>query len=118
MPRNASGEVAVSASIEGRQITLEPLIDTPAIEVQPRRVETTIPCGFQVHWGDGAATFAEVGEVTFDISCGAGVGSRWLTLCVKDADGEVFAYECLDVNDLLKAWLDRVERDGRTAARA
>jgi hypothetical protein len=108
----SSEEIRVRASTGGRPITLEPLNEITDLVVPARRVESTIPCGFQQVFGEGSIGFAD-GEVSFTLTSGAGWGNAWMTLSVE-RDGATYALECLDVNDLAKAWLARVERDGPT----
>lgn len=117
MPKN-DGTIGVRASSGGRPITLEPLNETTDLAVPARRVESTIPCGFQVNWSEGSTTLVDGTEVTFEVNCGAGVASQWMTLRVTDADGETYALECLSLYDVVGAWLARVGRDGRTPKHA
>lgn len=87
----------MSASSGGRQITLDPLRLLP-ITVDVREVESTIPCGFSMEWVTGTHDGKE-----FDISAGAGVGSRWLTISYGGR------YFCMDIEDFLRAFLDSLE---------
>lgn len=112
-----SEEIKVTADVGGRAITLDPILDTdPNIVIPVRRVESTIPCGFQQVFGEVTTTLDGVGEVNVTLTSGAGWGNRWMTLTVE-RDGETVANECLDVTDLVTAWLKRVERDGPTPKR-
>lgn len=111
----ADGELVATASSGGRQITLDPLMEREALAVTPRRVESTIPCGFQINWFEGTGKHAETGvEVDFDLNAGAGMGSRWLTLSVKVPGEDGRRNECIDMQEFLGRWVDAVIEAGPT----
>lgn len=109
-------EIGVRASSGGRPITLDPIMETPPLSLERRRVESTIPCGFQIQWFDGSFE-REGGTWTFDMAVGAGVGSRWMTICIKDPDGKTFAYECANMAEFTEGWIDAILTDGRSPDR-
>jgi hypothetical protein len=87
-----SAETISNAGVR-RRITLEPL-HRKALAIEVREVESTIPCGFQQHWGDG-----KYGKKKFDMGCGAGFGSRWMTFTVGEHN------YCISADDIAKAVL-------------
>jgi hypothetical protein len=101
--------VEINASTGGRQITLDPIMETPTeVKLPRRRVESLIPAGFRQLWSDGT-----YGDLEFEVSSGAGLGSPWLTLLVK-RDGATIAQEVVNLRELVPAWLDAVVADGPT----
>jgi hypothetical protein len=70
-----------------------------------------IAAGLRQHWSDGS-----YGDLEFEVSSGAGLGSPWLTLLVK-RDGKTIAQEVVDLRDLVPAWLDAILADGPTPER-
>lgn len=64
---------------EGRRITLDPIAEPIIVETEVREVESTIPAGFRIEWISGSHE-----GVDFDLSAGAGVGSKYLTIRVGD----------------------------------
>ena len=97
------GEIGVGAAVGGRRITLDP-IETIPVTAVVRRVESTIPCGFQVHWFEG-----ESEGVKYDLAAGAGMGSRWLTMHVG---GRSY---CVDMSEWFEKFLREVIDDEEAA---
>ena len=89
--KRVAGEIGVAASVGGRAITLDP-IRTFDLTVPMREVESTLPCGLRMEWASGEHKGEE-----FQLTSGAGVGSRWLTFSYK---GRQY---CADVEDIVTA---------------
>lgn len=93
-----SEEIRVTASVGGRPLTLDPIRTLP-LDIPLREVESLIPAGFQQVWGSGETADGE----EFQIACGAGWGSRWLTIKYK---GKSY---CFAAEDLFTAFLAALE---------
>lgn len=105
----------VEASLGGRRLTLDNVLEGLApLELPRRRVESSIPCGFQVEWM--TAEFEREGKPgwTLSLTAGAGFGSRWMVLTVRDPDGKTFGQEVVDMGELLTPWVDDMLARGRT----
>lgn len=90
-------EVTVAATSGGRRITLEPLAEGK-LEIDVKRVESSIPCGFRQEWISGEDK--EEG-LEFSLTSGAGVGSPYMVLKVN-GHGE----EIVDMREVLPVWID------------
>jgi len=99
-----SPEQEVEASTGGRRITLNPLYERSPLVVAVRAVESTLPCGFRVGWMDGTGSEDSPVE-SFDLDCGAGVGSSWLSLDITMKDGTRIA-EIINMREVLPAWVE------------
>lgn len=97
-------EPRVSASSGGRPVTLDPVMDRGPLRVIPRRVENTMAAGFRVEWisGTGASEDSEVDG--FSLTCGAGVGGRYLILDIAMKDGTARS-EIIDMAKMLEDWV-------------
>jgi hypothetical protein len=96
-----TGEIGITASTNGRRLTLDPL-RKKKLAVEVREVESTIPCGFQTPWADG-----ELPDGTkFSLTSGAGVGSRWMTFRYK---GRNFAIQADSIIQPLLSWADATQ---------
>lgn len=95
-------EIKVEASEGRRRLTLEPMLPVVPMEVEPRRVESLIPCGFRANWLTG-----EDAGVTFELCSGAGFGNKWLTLEVTMPDG-TRRKECIDMEKVTETWVTRI----------
>lgn len=58
--------------------------------------------GFRQEWISGEAEGVEV-----NLSAGAGLGSPWLILTVKEGDADT-VFEAIDVRPLLQQWANKV----------
>lgn len=96
----------MEASINGRRLTLDPITFVAPISLPRRRVESSLPCGLRVSWMAGDFRF-EGSSYTFDLTCGAGVGSPWLILSVRSTDGESVE-EIVDMGEVTKTWLEAI----------
>lgn len=94
-----SGEVSTRASTNGRQLTLDPIMERELLTVQPVRVESSLAAGLRIEWADG-----ELGETKYDLSCGAGVGSPYLLLHIETADGTKID-ELIDIRPMMQNWI-------------
>lgn len=86
-----SGEIAIEGTSNGRLVTLDPIREKH-LSIPVRQVESTLPCGFQQHWAHVDADGTEC-----DIACGAGVGSKWMTVTIGDRR------YCMSVEDIFVA---------------
>lgn len=84
----------------GRRITLDPLA-TGEVVAEARRVESSLPCGLRQGWIDGSGESDDGEEVSFSLTCGAGVGGRWLILSVE-GHGE----EIIDMGAMVETWVN------------
>lgn len=78
----------IQASTNGRPLTRESTrlaTHEPTIVVE--EFETTIWAGLRVPWFDGTVDI-EGEEWSFDVTCGAGVGSSWMVCSIEKANGE------------------------------
>lgn len=105
---DTTGEITTSARVNGRRLTLDAVLPLVALDAQPRRVENSMPAGFRVGWMSG-----ETEDYAFEITAGAGVGSRYLILHITQG-GQPFAEEIIDVEDLARRWIDNVITQGPT----
>lgn len=85
------------------------LLKRGTIPVQPFRVQSAIVAGFRTGWinGEGDA------GITFDLSCGAGCGSPYLTLSVK-RNGTLIGEELIDIRTVVSAWITELIAAGPT----
>lgn len=97
MADKRSGEISVTASHDGKPVTLDPL-RTFEIPVELREVESTIPCGFRMGWLDG-----DDKGTPFSLAAGAGCGSKWLTFSYGDRDF------CVDMSDVVGSFIDTIK---------
>jgi hypothetical protein len=74
------------------------------LTVESVRHDSTLFAGLRQAWIDGAEP--DTG-MSFDLTCGAGLGSPYLVLSVKLADGTKVS-ETIDIRPLLTAWVDSV----------
>ena len=72
------------------------------------RPKKEAPLALSVNWIDGESSD---GEVVFNLTAGAGVGSPYMTLNVK-VDGKSMN-EYVDVRDLLTDWVERIVAEMR-----
>lgn len=113
MTERMEGEPRVAASSGGRQMTLDPVMDRQPLKVIPRRVESTIAAGFRVDWITGTGS-QEGDEVDgFDLTCGAGVGGRYLILHVAMKDGTAIE-EIVDMTQMVEQWVRAAVAAGPT----
>lgn len=96
-------DVAVQAAVNGRRLTLDPIMPPVPLDARPRRVESSMAAGFRVGWLSGGDSIYE-----FEVLAGAGVGSKYLILTVKIRDGETIAEEIIDIEDLTRRWIGNV----------
>lgn len=101
--------VDVQASSGGRRITLDPMMARDPLTIQPVRVESAIPAGFRIDWLSGE----DEKGMTFNLACGAGVGSPYMTLTVKQDDVTV-GQEIVDMRDVVKVWIPALVAAGPT----
>lgn len=99
----ASGAVAMTASVGGRRLTLDPVLPRAVLEVQPVRPESTIPCGFRTAYATG-----ELGGRYFEVSIG--VGNPYIILRIDsgptDELGEQPAIdEFIDLSSVITEWV-------------
>jgi hypothetical protein len=105
----------VEASLGGRRLTLDNVLDgLLPLSVERRRVESSIPCGFQVEWMDGEFKHDGQEGWRLQLTAGAGFGSRWMVLTIRDPEGKTFAQEVVDISELLQPWVDDILAHGRT----
>ena len=64
----------------------------------------TIFAGFTVNWIEG---HSPDGTVEFDLNCGAGLGSKYMTLRVKIADHDPI-YEYVDITEVLQSRIEAI----------
>lgn len=70
---------------------------------------TRPPMQLHMTWIDGTD---DETDLTFDVSCGAGLGSSLLQIKVKLPDGTT-VYDYGDIRPLIEEWVDRIrEREG------
>lgn len=105
--------IQVTGAVNGRRITLDPVLPVQPIPAEVRRVEMAIPAGFQVPWMDGTAD-NDGTPITYDLTCGAGVGSRWIVLTVHIGDER--RTEVLDMAKFAQAWIAQVVEGAPTPA--
>jgi hypothetical protein len=117
IPPQRDGEIRTSASLDGRALTLDPVMPVIPIHVEPRRVESSMPAGFRVGWMHGGALTGEHADSTFSLTAGAGVGTPWLVLTIKNADGTYFGEEVIDMTDVVTAWIEKMITQGPTPAK-
>jgi hypothetical protein len=105
-----SGELKTTASVGGRRLRLENLIeDITPVQVAPRRVESSIEAGFRMEWLSGEDD--ELGEVT--LTSGAGCGSKWMVMSLKHPQlGSI--EEVVDMTEFLQAWAEAAIARGAT----
>lgn len=89
--------MVTGASVNGRKLTLDPISRIP-ITIHVREVESTIPCGFQVNFGE-----VDVDGHLFEVTAGAGVGSEWLTFRYK---GKQY---CFPISEVVGKMLDAID---------
>jgi len=94
------GMVRTTAAVNGRAMTLDPLAQGP-LAVTAIRPESTLPCGLRQQWIDGTGEAEDGTPVTFDLTCGAGVGSPYLILSVEGHGSEY-----VDMRDVMQGWID------------
>ena len=85
------------AAVNGRRITLGPVMERDPLTIQPVRVESAISAGFRIDWLSGE----DEKGMTFNLACGAGVGSPYMTLTVKQ-DGIMVGQEIVDMREVMK----------------
>ena len=89
----------VTAFSGGRRITLDPIKVHP-ITIEIREVESTIPCGFQTHWGS-----VDIDGDELEVFGGAGFGSQWTTIQFR---GKSY---CYPISEVVGAFLDALAED-------
>lgn len=105
-----TGEITTTAAVDGRRITLDPVLPLLPLDARPRRVENSLPAGFRIGWLRG-----DDGELAFEVTAGAGVGSKYLVLTVKEqATGNIYAEEVIDIAELTGRWLSNILNQGET----
>lgn len=106
------GEIGVTAVSAGRRLTLEPVMPVEAIEIRPRRVESSIEAGFRVDWltasGDDAGDCDLI-----ELTAGAGVGSKWMCLHVKHPELGTID-EVVDMSEFVQTWVKAALARGAT----
>lgn len=90
----------MQAFANGRHLTLDKPISRKQLAIEAREVEPEegLACGLQQMWVEG-----ELGKEEFRLTCGAGVGSRWLKFMYRK---RVFVMDC---GDIVQAMLDYAE---------
>jgi hypothetical protein len=103
----------MKAWVGGRRLTLDPVMEVVPMEIHPRRIESSIPCGFQAEWIDGEDNDPDSEVQDFNLSAGAGWGSAYMVLTVRMKDGPD-RIEVVDVREFLPQWITRVIEAGPT----
>ncbi len=98
--KRAKGEMGCTALANGRKVTLDP-IEAFNLSIPAKEVESLLCCGLRQHWM--SATDTVTGKEVFDMGCGAGLGSRWLTFTYK---GKSYV---IDGEDIAKAFMTHVD---------
>ena len=101
MNREGDGEIRVRAASNGRPLTLEPIMPRGLLPIQPVRVESSIAAGFRSTWLSGEN---EEHEIT--LTSGAGWGSKWMMLTIKERATGRTIEEVVDAEQMLLAWVD------------
>lgn len=88
-------------AINGRRITLDPIMDREPLTLPVRRVENSLPAGLRMGWMSGGE---EDDPYEVDLACGAGFGSPWLILSIRHKDlGPID--EVVDMREVVNAWV-------------
>jgi hypothetical protein len=103
MTHSDDSPILVTAAVNGRRLTLDPIVPLVPLDAQPRRVESSMPAGFRVMWLDGGDAIYQ-----FSLTAGAGVGSKYLVLTLRIRDGDIIAEEVIDVEDLTRRWISKI----------
>lgn len=103
------GEIRTSATINGRRITLDPVMEREPLAMPVRRVENSMPAGFRVDWLNGKSDDG----VKIALTVGAGVGSPWMILRVDHPELGVIE-EIVNVSDLTEVWVEAAIAAGAT----
>lgn len=88
-----------SASVGGKQLTLDPIRLVP-ITLNIREVESAIPAGFQMQWGD-----VDVDGDKMELTAGAGMGNGWGTIRFRGKD------YVWSITELAEAFLNAVNEE-------
>lgn len=94
----------VTASINGRRVTLDSVMPREPLPLPVRRVETTLPAGLRSNWIDGEEDDPNGPVGHFSLTAGAGVGSPWLILSITLRDGSTIS-EVVDMRTVVSTWI-------------
>lgn len=94
------GEIKVSATSNGREITLASLRDV-VLTIKAKKVESSMPCGLRIAWADGEETDGK--KRKFALAVGAGCGSPWM---IFETGGE---YYVANVEDIVNAFFKAIK---------
>lgn len=101
-----SGEIRSEAAVQGRRITLDPIMENSTLEVQPVRVENLLPAGFRQEFLTGGNE-----EWEFDLC--TGVGNSYLMMSVRSkTDPKDVRDEIIDLRPMVQAWVSQVIGSG------
>jgi len=97
-------ELHVRAAVNGRRITLDPIMEREPLPLPVRRVENSIPCGFRMGWLDAEDDDPKSPVQEITLTAGAGCGSPWLVLTITMRDGSRIA-EVVNMADVVPDWV-------------
>ena len=85
-----------------------------AVDIEEIDCGESITCGFRQHWVDGSYPNGR----EFSVGCGAGLGSKWITVSTGEGDGGTARYYRMSVETILRAIERHEESDSSSAKEA
>jgi hypothetical protein len=103
----------MEAAVNGRRVTLDPVMEREPVPLPVRRVESALPTGFRVEWLTGNGIDDDGATVEFNLTVGAGFGSPWMVLTINHAEhGRI--EEVVNIQDVVEAWVNAAVAAGAT----
>jgi hypothetical protein len=102
----AEGEIGVTATVGGRNMTLDPVGgEKQEVTIPAWEVDNTLVAGFRQSWVEGEDDASEV-----ELTVGAGVGSKWGTFTYKRKEDGAEVQIVFDSTDLVMALAGLAEK--------